>query len=211
MKKQLLYIFLIVWCAFSMKAADVSYYFERMPDEILLLSSSARLDLMDFYKDGISSSVKGPFDNVMEIKSMSEDYLLLQISANSSWQIKVLPLNDSLEVLAVVQTVSAPAKSSSMTFYTSSWQSVSEAFSLPCPQCGDFWRLDAIDSMSVEISLSALCSPNYYEYCLYPGNDFMEIRSSAPDVLSREVYEKLKPFFIESFRCVWNRKGFARQ
>ncbi len=107
----------------SAQGPSMAACFEAMPDIFLPSTKNMRLDMLDFFRSGLKSTVKGPFDNLMEIEELSDSYMRVSVSGAGSWQFKRLPTaEDTVFLIAVVQTVSRPASGSTLSLYTTRWQ-----------------------------------------------------------------------------------------
>lgn len=53
---------------------------------------------------------------------LSKDYIRMQMTPETTWQMKVLALNDTTNVICTVATACAPACDSSIRFYTTDWK-----------------------------------------------------------------------------------------
>ena len=58
--------------------------FASAPDSIFpLLTQNNRLDCIDFRENNMTARVKNRMDDVSELKELTDDYLLMQVSADS--------------------------------------------------------------------------------------------------------------------------------
>ena len=81
--------------------------FIALPDSLSpLLTEVNRADFGDFLASNMKAQVKNRFGNTSEMLKLTDDYLLLKVSAVSTAEMRLLPLNDSVKVICVVQTLS---------------------------------------------------------------------------------------------------------
>ena len=81
-----------------------------MPDSICpLLSAVNRADFIDFLESKMKAEVTNSFGGKSEMTELAPDYIHVKMTPQSSWQMKLLPVNDSTKVVCVVSTVCAPA------------------------------------------------------------------------------------------------------
>ena len=98
---------------------DINSVFISMPDSLSpILTKVNRQDFADFLSSGMKAVVKNKFDGTSEMLKLTDDYLKLNTTSASSEEMKLLPLNDSVNVLCVVKTYSGPAEDSKVTFYS---------------------------------------------------------------------------------------------
>ena len=114
----------------------------------------------------------------------------MQMSAQSTWQMKVLALNDSTNVICTVSTVCAPACDSSIHFYTDDWKPLTTSLFITLPLMDDF--LNAPDSAGVYEFDEARRSADMLLMC-FGANEVMFrifdfIISISVDIICQEPY-----------------------
>ncbi len=120
MKKICLFLFCLL--TITCNAQNMPVIFGNMPKKLSLpVDSIGRQDLMDIYKEKGYGTVKNKFNETVELKSMTDNYLKLE-SGNSSFQIILLPLINDSKIICTIQTVCAPACDSKINFYTTQWK-----------------------------------------------------------------------------------------
>lgn len=138
MKKMLLIIMLLY--AFSLHAQDMKSLFIAMPDSVApLLTKVNREDCVDFLASDMKAEVKNRFGKVSELKKLTHDYLFMQTTQSSSMEMKLLPLNDSVKVICMVNTVCGPACDSEIRFYDTQWRQLTRNDFIQVPSAGDFF------------------------------------------------------------------------
>ena len=94
----------------ALQAQEAKTLFVNMPDSLSpLLTKVNREDCIDFLESRMKAQVENRFGKKSEMTDLSKDYIRMQMSAQSTWQMKVLALNDSTNVICTVSTVCAPA------------------------------------------------------------------------------------------------------
>ena len=107
-----------------LQAQEAKTCFKNMPDSICpLLSAVNRADFIDFLESKMKAEVTNSFGGKSEMTELSPDYIHVKMTPQSSWQMKLLPINDSTKVICVVATVCAPACDSHVKFYTTTGRS----------------------------------------------------------------------------------------
>ena len=93
-----------------LQAQEAKTCFKNMPDSICpLLSAVNRADFIDFLESKMKAEVTNSFGGKSEMTELSPDYIHVKMTPQSSWQMKLLSINDSTKVICVVATVCAPA------------------------------------------------------------------------------------------------------
>jgi hypothetical protein len=112
-------------------AQTVSDCFIRMPERLLPgISVDTRKDLVDFYKNGNAAIMPAAFGGKVELRALTDTYLLLKTSENADLQLALLNPSSTTPIVAVVRTAKAPLEDSRAAFYTLDWKPFS-GMSLP--------------------------------------------------------------------------------
>lgn len=145
-KMRKVYLLFLTICSVGLLyAQDAKTLFLSSPDSITpLLTEVNRADFIDFLESNMKAQVKNKFGAVSEMTALTSDYLSIQMSANSTWEMKLLPVSDSIQVVCVVHSVCAPVCDSSVTFYTTSWEKLNVSQYISLPSINDF--LVSVDS-----------------------------------------------------------------
>ena len=110
-------------CSLTLSAQDIKSLFIELPDSLSpLLTKVNREDFGDFLASNMKAEVRNRFGKTSEMITMTDDYLMLKVSSVSTAEMKLLPVNDSVKVICVVRTYTAPAADSQIEFYDTSWQ-----------------------------------------------------------------------------------------
>lgn len=120
--KKLLIILLTTAGALVADARTALDFFTSAPDnEIPLLRHSKRLDMVDYYNNGLANTVANELGGAARITEVSERRLTAQLSPESSMELDVLTSGRDT-VLAIVTTVLLPMADSQITFYDTDWK-----------------------------------------------------------------------------------------
>ena len=200
-KYLILMLLMLLFCG-GASAQSLRELFVAMPEKLLpLLKENDRLDLIDLYEAKMDIQVTNRLDGKSTLKALTNDYLLLSLSASSSMQIKMLPSHNGDTLLCVVNTVIAEAADSRIRLYTKEWQPVDEEF-FTAPATSDFFTpsdsvgqlLEIADIYLVELKLSAEDNTLVAEYTL-------------PQYMTKEDAEHLLPS-LRKIVYVWDGKKF---
>ena len=132
----------------SLQAQEAKTLFINMPDSLnLILTKVNREDCIDFLESKMKAEVENRFGKKSEMTALSKDYIRMQMSPQTTWQMKLLALSDSTNVVCVINTACAPAGDSNISFYTTAWEPLPASQFISLPVMDDF--LVASDSVEI--------------------------------------------------------------
>lgn len=134
------YIFLLLFLfSYTLSAQNLKSYFISMPDSIIpLLTKMNREDCIDFLDSNMKAEVKNRFGKPSELKKITDNYLYLQTTPNSSVQMKMLAINDSTKIIGVIKTYKAKTYDSNIAFYSTDWKRLSTKSYIDIPSKNSF-------------------------------------------------------------------------
>ena len=193
--KKLIYLFLVWGCTLSVAAQDMKKVFIAMPDSLTpLLTKVNKEDCIDFLASNMKAEIKNRFDKSSEMKVLTEDYLQMQMTENSTLEMKLLPVNDSVKVVCMVKTVCSSACDSEIRFYDTSWEKEfpkSDYLQLPAPQT--FYL--PTDTVSSEVELiKRKADMHVMKAVLSKDDSSLSFIYTTPEYLNQEDREKLSPY-----------------
>ena len=124
MKKRIYLTSLLMLTGVNLLAQEVKMrdLFAAMPDSLLpLVTRNNRLDCIDFIENHLEARVKNKLDQYVELKKLTEDYLLFQTSQKGYLEMKYVPNTDSTGVLYLVRTCLGPIADSSVKCFSQDW------------------------------------------------------------------------------------------
>ena len=172
----------------SSQAQEAKTLFINVPDSLCpLLTKVNREDCIDFLSSKMKAQVENRFGQKSEMTDLSKDYIRMQMTPETSWQMKVLALNDTTNVICTVATACAPACDSSIRFYTTDWKPLTDHSFITLPVMSDF--LITPDSASIyefdEASRSA--DILLMKVDMNKENTELAVTLSTPDYMSKET------------------------
>lgn len=189
--KKLLYLILGIVLATSLPAQEAKQIFVNMPDSILpILTKVNRADCIDFLESNMRALVKNRFDQSSEMTRLGKDYLHMQLSPHSTFELKVLPLTDTTNIVCTIQSVCSKACDSRINFYTIDWSPLITADYITLPSPSDFLP-DTIKSHIAD----TLSTP--WEN-LRAEADILFIRASLADSTTSITFEYTTPHYMNS-------------
>ena len=192
--QRMLLIVLTFFCALSATAQNMKSVFVSMPDSIApLLTQTNKEDCIDFLDSNMKAVVKNRFGNEAEMKALTENYALMQTSPVGTLEMKLLPVNDSTNVVCMVKTVCASACDSEVHFYTSDWSKKLDAKNfLQTPEADAFFLPN--DTLTDEDALiRKKADMHLMKVSLSQDDASLTYIYSTPDYLNEEDRGKLLP------------------
>lgn len=204
---------LVVLC--PLRAQEARTCFVNMPDSLnLLLTAVNRADFVDFLDSGMKAEVTNRLGGKSEMTTLTPDYIHVRMTEKSSWEMKMLPVNDSTKVICTVSTVCAPVCDSHIRFYTTGWKELPTADYLPSlPGQADFIgaRPDTIDVYEYE-KVCRQADLLLVKMSLSAEEPVLCFSYTTPDYMEKEAAEKLKSFLHRPIiRYVWRHASFVVQ
>lgn len=199
-----------VWVA-SLQAQEAKNYFKNMPDSLSpLLTSVNRADFIDFLDSKMKAEVSNSFGGKSEMTELTPDYISVKMTPQSTWQMKLLSVNDSTKVICTVSTVCAPACDSHINFYTTDWKELPASTYLSAlPVMKDFF-VEAPDSVDIYEYQGAFRQADMLlmKADLSSKDSTLTFAFTTPDYMEKEAAEKLKPFIRRPITYKWNQGRF---
>ena len=192
-------------------AQNMKTVFVSMPDSILpLLTKVNREDCVDFLDSKMKAVVKNRFGKDVELKQLTEDYLQMQTSSCSEMEMKLLPLNDTVKVICMVNTVCASACDSRIDFFTLQWQPLSKDKFITLPADTAFYlSAHPADDKEIEIRKKAdLC---LVKMEMADSTSLLQMQYTTPNYLNKEDKEMILPYLKkEKLVYEWKDARFSR-
>jgi hypothetical protein len=195
-------------------AQQAKQYFVSMPDTILpLLTEINRADCIDFLESNMRAIVTNRLDGKSEMTTLTDNYIEIKLSEQSSWQMKVLALNDSTQVLCTVFTACAPACDSHIKFYTTQWESLSLAdYIQTMPTLSDY--LPQLNEADYDIqTLNAVKQADLLliKMQLSADDNTLVCSFDTPQYMEKSAAQKLTPLLQKPIVYKWNSGKFVRK
>lgn len=141
----------------------IRQWFAAMPDSVMpLLTKNNRLDFIDFVDCGMKAVVTNRLDGKSRLDTLTNDYLLVSYTSSCEVAMKLLPINDSTDVLCMVTTALATVPDSRVAFYDSQWQPLPAKDYIDEPMLDDFAIPCVDDSARIAWSKVTLSSRTYH-------------------------------------------------
>jgi hypothetical protein len=204
--------FILFLAAFALNASAqyIAPFFTTMPNDILpYLSVNNRKDLIDLFNAGKTAKVENLLKGETTLKALDENYIKLQLNASAVAEMKLLPLNDTAKIIAVIKTVSGKAADSQIQFFTSSWQKISIAELLPKITLNDFINKQALATNQDSTALQTL-DIAFISFSFSKDSDELTVSLDTENYLSKEDYKRVAPLLYPTFKLKWANGKFTK-
>ena len=195
----------------SLQAQEAKTLFVNIPDSLTpLLTKVNREDCIDFLESKMKAQVENRFGKKSEMTELGTDYVRMQMSPQTSWQMKVLALSDTTKAVCLVSTACAPACDSSLRFYTTDWKPLADSQFISLPVMSDF--LSTPDSTTIYDFDEARRSADMLlmKADFSKDNSELTLTLTTPDYMAKETAEKLKPFLRRPIVYHWKNGVFTK-
>lgn len=202
----LLFFLLVVSMVQAQKMRDV---FAEMPDDVLrVMTKNNRLDCIDFIENNMTAKVRNRLEGFSELKRLTSDYLDLSLTERTRVEMKLLPIADSLNIIAVVKTYSGPMKMSTLTLYDAEWKRLPQKDYITFPQYEAYWVLNDTLSHDDVKRLQSLQDMHFITMTLEETSCRLVFELHPGDV-EKEDAEQMKKV-LQPIVFVWDGKKFRR-
>jgi len=182
-----------------------------MPDSLSpLLTKVNREDCIDFLESKMRAQVENRFGKKSEMTDLSKDYIRMQMSPQTTWQMKLLALNDTTNIICTISTACAPACDSRIHFYTTDWQPLAASQFVTLPILNDFLNTPEPTAVYEFDEASRPADMLLMKADFNKENTELTVTLTTPDYMSKETAEKLKPFLRRPIVYQWKNGAFTK-
>jgi hypothetical protein len=180
----------------------IRQWFTEMPDSILpLLTKNNRLDFIDFADSHMEGTIDNRLDGKSRIKTLNDDYLYINYTPSCDVEMKLLPINDSTDVLCMVTTMKGGVKDSRITFFDKEWQPYAKDILLKEPDLQDFRTTETSDSAEIAWKKMDIL---FRTYTLSPDTTLLVCKLSTIDYLNKKDRNAVTPYLrAEAIEYIW--------
>ena len=208
MKNIILLLLSVCFTTNKLVAQDIQSLFLAMPDSITpLLTDVNKADFIDFKESKMEAKVQNRFFKSSIMKSLSKDYICIEMSENSMWEMKLLPYKDSF-VIGVLETVRLPMKDSKLTLYDIDWNQLPTVQFHPSFHLASFTDAKVLaDNKITNSELTAIELHSYY-YKFNENNNQLIVVFTGLDYLPKELKDRLDKAFNYTLTYSWKEDSF---
>ena len=194
MMKRIVYSLLLLLVALSQVSArtPMRQWLVSMPDSVMpLLTKNSRLDFIDFYDAKMEAVVTNRMDGSSRMNTLTDDFVQIRYTTSTDVAMKLLPVNDSTDVLCMVTTVRAAVDDSRIAFFDAEWKPIDVAQYFVEPRIEDFRSTQQSDSVARAWSKLDVF---FRTYRLCAESTELQCVLTAMDYLSKEDREEVAPY-----------------
>lgn len=212
MKKGLLIIIIVLQVAICPAQRTIKDVLLAMPDSIIpYLNAGQKAELCKFSSRNDSLTVKNMMGGETYIDTLNSTFAQITLNEVTSIQLRLLPQNDTAQVICMVKTYSKPVADSTIKFYTTGWKGLPNTFGLP--------NKDDVAAMLNDLTAcpDTMSAERYTELRakLEPVIVSAELSSEAPTIkyslslplLNKEEREDVQAI-VRPQKFLWNGSGF---
>ena len=197
--KRIVYSLLLLFVALSQVSArtPMRQWLVSMPDSVMpLLTKNNRLDFIDFYDAQMAAVVTNRMDGSSCMNTLTDDFVQIKYTTSTDVAMKLLPVNDSTDVLCMVTTVKAAVDDSCIAFFDAEWRPMDITQYFVEPRIEDFRFTQQSDSaarawskLDIFFRTYRLCTESTELQCVLTAMDYLskEDREEVSSYVSKEL------------------------
>lgn len=174
--------------------------FINAPASIIpLLQRSTRLDMVDYFNSGSTTTSTNLLNGKSKITSLSDESITVSLSEASSLQMAILPMKTD-SIIMVIETVAMPAHDSVVKFYNRQWTPIEETLFSP-PTLNDWLTKEGSKQKEHVANKIKFIAAG----CVYnPDSKTLTITNNTLETIDKEDYNKFSQLFQPSLTYTWN-------
>ena len=206
MKRYILLLLLSGITYFS-SAQTMNELFKSMPSEYLPAFSEANKTML--LVDSSLSVIPYALGEIERLE-YSDTFLSIRTSKVGSMQIKILPLVNKTQVIALIKTAcSGSVCDSNIRFFTNEWEEIEKSSLMPTIAPSLFFDETKMDSLGFEWAVSKIdIFPLQFKF--KNGSNNLQVVFDISNHLSAQDMAKIKPYLAkETIDLQWNNSTFV--
>ena len=200
----LLFLSCIAFVSYGQKIDDV---FKSMPNEFLPAFDEANKTML--LVDTSLSVIPYPLGEIEKLE-YSDTFLSVRTSEVGTLQIKILPLVNNTQIIALIKTVCAKKMcDSNIRFFSDKWEEIDKSSILhPIPPL-TFFDETKLNDPEFKWAISHIdIYPLNYQFM--KGSDDLRVKFDIEEYLSPKDFQKVEPYIkSETLDLVWNKSMFV--
>lgn len=208
MKKHLLTLALMGAALTGMAQTSAADLFTSAPQNVFpLLDQNTRLDMVDYYKNGMSTPSQNSLDGRSLITEMTPASLTVKMTDSSAMQIVELKGSKG-SVVALISTVATPGLDSNIKFFDSDWKPLPTESYFVKPGWKE-WLTDSGRQNQDEVTMQVpfmLAS-----YRIDPESGTLTLTNNLSHFLDKALYDDLSTYLRPQLVYLWNGKNYTLQ
>ena len=191
---RILFTFLLSLVTFLYAEAQnpIRNWLVSMPDSVMpLLTKNNRLDFIDFYDAKMEAVVTNRLEGKSRMDMLTDDFVHFGYTKSSEVTMKLLPVNDSTDILCMVTTARAAVGDSRIAFFDDQWHPLDAVSYIHEPHIEDF--RSTLQSDSAQWAWSKM-DIFFRTYQLSAESTELKCVLTATEYLSKEDREEVAPY-----------------
>lgn len=132
MRKSIPIIIMLFYVSAITAQTTIRNILGNMPENMTpYLNASQRAEIIKFTESKDSIKVKNSLNGTTSVDTLNDNFIKISLNEAASMQMKLLPLNDSTQIICTVKTIKTPIPESTIKFYTTEWFPIDSTFNLP--------------------------------------------------------------------------------
>lgn len=203
-------IITVMFLTCNVFAKDLRALFTDMPDSIIpLLTKSARMDCMDYMESGMKAVVTNRLGGSTEMVRFDKDYLSIQLTAVSTFDMKLFYHRDSTVVICVVRTICSDMCDSRLSFFDADWNAIDNKKLIEEPVFEDYVLKNIFKGDSIE-TLAEYAALRLNKITVDNDKNGLRFSFSSAGFLSEDASDYLHFFNPDPLLFKWNGKVLRR-
>lgn len=171
-----------------------------------LLNNSTRLDMIDYFNSGSSTTSTNALKGKSRIVSLETSKLSIDMTDASSYELVILPKKGGGSLIGLISTVATPAPDSNLGVYSDDWKSNITETVFKKPVLVDWLSAEGKKNKDeVEMLVPFLL----ISYDFDPKSGVLTLTNNTKQFLSEDVYSIVSPYFLPSLKYKWDGKAFS--
>lgn len=216
--KKYIAVFILSWfVCMATSAQTAKELFRAMPDSILpLLTTNNRADCTDFMDSKMKAEVVNAFKEKTVMTDMTADFIALNLSESSTWQMKILPLKNGTKIICIVNTAFGPVADSRINFYTTTWQPCNTADFITLPTADDFFKKPATtdendSTYNAYLKARRSCDISLIKLDLNKSDFTLTATYTTPEFVGKSDAKDITPYIIGNISYNWSNDRFEKK
>jgi len=177
---------------------DISSLILTIPDNLLIgLDKEQKNELVAIDPDSTGVLIKSKLNDDIERLALTNDYIAIKTSDIGTLEIKLLPLVNNSEIIAVITTVCGPACDSRIDFYTTSWEPLSQSNLFPVKDKAWFLSKDADTKSDLVKNAYAVLDMTPIKLSFSPESKDVVAEYDIENYLYADDYKLLEPYLTK--------------
>ncbi|MCM1137911.1 MAG: DUF3256 family protein [Duncaniella sp.] len=193
---------------YAQVTTEVSEAFSNAPNSVFpLLDMNTRLDMIDYFKNGMTTPSQNALEGKSQITEMTADYMDVKMTDSSTAQLIVLPAGKQ-EYVALINTVAAPGLDSNMKVFLLNNGEWGEAQLTVFAKPGwKEWLTDGGQSHRDQVEMKVPFMLVSYKYD--PASKQLVLTNNLSKFLDKDLYEDIAMYLRPQLVYTWNGSKFA--